>query len=112
MPGRTTRGFRPGPIPAGPLGRRARRRRGRRPRAGRRRRQVAWRVEIEYSDDPAFADRPYQQARYATKPKRKKAGWYAGDLHVHAEHSALGDATMRETFDYAFRHGAGSTSSR
>jgi hypothetical protein len=30
-------------------------------------------------------------------------GWYAGDLHVHAEHSALGDATMTETFDHAFR---------
>ena len=52
--------------------------------------------------DPAFADRPYRKTRYRTKPKRKKAGWYTGDLHVHAEHSALGDATMRETFGYAF----------
>ena len=30
-------------------------------------------------------------------------GWYAGDFHVHAEHSSLGDATMTEAFDYAFR---------
>ena len=24
-------------------------------------------------------------------------------MHVHAEHSALGDATMTETFDFAFK---------
>ncbi len=36
------------------------------------------------------------------RPSRS-AGWYAGDFHVHAEHSSLGDATMTETFDYAFR---------
>jgi hypothetical protein len=57
---------------------------------------------VEYSSDPAFADQPYRKTRYSTRPKRKKAGWYTGDLHVHAEHSALGDATMRETFGYAF----------
>jgi len=34
---------------------------------------------------------------------RSEPGWYAGDMHVHAEHSALGDATMTETFDFAFR---------
>ena len=103
VPGKTTRGFRPGPIRPGrwsaELGLAAI--------AGRELGdaddRVAWRVEIEYSSDPAFADQPYRKARYPAKPKRKKAGWYTGDLHVHAEHSALGDATMRETFDYAFR---------
>ena len=64
--------------------------------------RVAWRVEVEYGRDPAFADRPYRKARYPAKPKRGKAGWYTGDLHVHAEHSALGDATMREVFASAF----------
>ncbi len=103
VPGKTTRGFRPGPARPGrwfaELGLAAI--------AGRELGdaddRVAWRVEVEYSRDEAFADQPYRKARYPAKPKRKKAGWYTGDLHVHAEHSALGDATMRETFDYAFR---------
>ena len=103
VPGKTTRGFRPGPIRPGrwsaELGLAAIAGRD----LGDADDRVAWRVEVEYSSDPAFADRPYRKARYPSKPKRKKAGWYTGDLHVHAEHSALGDATMRETFDYAFR---------
>ena len=102
VPGKTTRGFRPGPVPAGrwyaELGLAAIAGQALGDADGR----VAWRVEAEFSSDPAFADRPYEKTRYSTKPKRKKAGWYAGDLHVHAEHSALGDATMRETFGYAF----------
>jgi hypothetical protein len=105
VPGKTTRGFRPGPIRPGrwfaELGLAAI--------AGRELGdaddRVAWRVEVEYSNDPAFADRPYRKTRYAAKPKVRRAGWYAGDLHVHAEHSALGDATMRETFGYAFGRG-------
>ena len=101
--GKTTRAFRPGPIRPGvwaaELGVA-----GVVPRAlgdfdGR----VAWRVEIELSDDPAFADEPYRPARFDSRPARDRPGWYAGDMHVHAEHSAYGDATMREAFDYAFR---------
>lgn len=102
VPGKTTRGFRPGPVPAGawaaelgvaavvspsegdPDG-------------------VAWRVEVELSRDPAFANEPYRPAAYDPRPAKRAAGWYAGDFHVHAEHSALGDATMTEVFDYAFR---------
>jgi hypothetical protein len=64
--------------------------------------KVSWRVEIELSRDPAFANQPYEPADYDESPARSKPGWYAGDTHVHAEHSALGDATMSETFDYAF----------
>jgi hypothetical protein len=64
--------------------------------------RVAWRLEVELSSDPSFADEPYRPADYDARPARRAAGWYAGDLHVHAEHSALGDATIRETLDYAF----------
>ena len=64
--------------------------------------KVGWRVEIEFADDPAFADEPYKPARYDPRPVRRKPGWYSGDFHVHAEHSAYGNATMTSTFDYAF----------
>ena len=102
-PGKTTRGFIPGPIKPGewavelglaaivpqtlgdPDG------------------KVGWRVEIQLSSDPAFADEPYQPALYDTTPAKRGAAWYAGDFHVHAEHSALGDATMTETFGFAFK---------
>jgi hypothetical protein len=65
--------------------------------------KVAWRVEIDLADDPAFADEPYKPAPYDSRPAKREPGWYAGDFHVHAEHSAYGDATMTESFDYAFR---------
>jgi hypothetical protein len=64
--------------------------------------KVGWRVEIELADDPAFADEPYRETRYDRSPARRWPGWYEGDFHVHAEHSGYGDATMTETFDYAF----------
>ena len=103
VPGKTTRGFRPGRILPGrwtaELGLAAIAGRELGDTDG----KVAWRIEIEYSSDPAFADQPYRKTPYPAKPKIKKAGWYLGDLHVHAEHSALGDATMRETFAYAFK---------
>lgn len=98
VPGRTTRGFLPGPIPpgtwaaelgvafVGPADDA----------------QADFRVEIELSDDPAFAAEPYEPAPYDDSPANPSPGWYVGDLHVHAEHSALGDATMTEVFDYAF----------
>jgi hypothetical protein len=63
---------------------------------------VAWRVEVDLIDDPAYADQPYVPAKYSEAPVKAAPGWYAGDLHVHGEHSALDDAPMKEVFDYAF----------
>jgi hypothetical protein len=103
VPGKTTRAFRPGPIPAGQwaveLGVAAVVSQAEGDLDGR----VEWRVEIELARDPSFADEPYRPARYRRRPARRRAGWYAGDLHVHAEHSAYGDATMSEALGYAFR---------
>ena len=100
-PGKTTRAFRPGPIHRGEwavelglasIASRPADSDG----------KVAYRVEIELSDDQRFADKPYAPAPYDSGPARSRPGWYAGDMHVHGEHSALGDAPLREVFDYAF----------
>jgi hypothetical protein len=103
VPGKTTRAFRPGPIPAGrwavELGVAAVVSQADGDLDGR----VEWRVEIELSDDPSFADEPYRPVQYGRRPARPRPGWYAGDLHVHAEHSAYGDATTSEALGYAFR---------
>jgi uncharacterized repeat protein (TIGR01451 family) len=103
VPGKTTRGFLPGPVPAGEwaveLGVAAVVSQSQGDLDG----KVSWRVEIDWADDPAFANEPYQPAPYDTTAANPNPGWYAGDFHVHAEHSSLGDATMTETFDYAFR---------
>lgn len=64
--------------------------------------RVGWRVEIDLIDDPSFADEPYEPVPYDERPANPNPGWYEGDFHVHARNSAPGDATMRETFDYAF----------
>jgi len=102
-PGKTTRAFRPGPIEPGQwaaeLGVA-----GVVPQSlGDADGKVAWRVEVELSRSPAQADEPYRPARYDPTPAKSRPGWYAGDMHVHGEHSALGDATMREVFDFAFK---------
>jgi hypothetical protein len=101
--GRTTRGFLPGPIPAGTwaaeLGVGAVVPADEGDEDG----LADWRVEIELSEDLAFDDDPYLPEPYDATPANPNPGWYAGDMHVHAEHSALGDATMTETFDFAFR---------
>ncbi len=102
-PGKTTRAFLPGPIDAGEwaveLGVAAVVPRS----LGDFDEKVAWRVEIDLADDPAFADEPYRPAKYDTTPANHTGGWYAGDMHVHAEHSAYGDATITEVLDYAYR---------
>jgi hypothetical protein len=102
VPGRTTRGFLPGPIPPGEWALEL----GVAyvvPEPGDADGQAAWRVELELSDDPAFAAEPYAPAPYDSTPARIGPDWYAGDMHVHGEHSALGDATMSEVFEFAFR---------
>ncbi len=100
--GHTTRGFVPGPVPAGEwaveLGVAAVASQAEGDSDG----KVAWRVEVDVSDDPLWESAPYVAAPYDSAPARSEPGWYAGDFHVHAEHSSLGDATMRESFDYAF----------
>jgi len=105
VPGRTQRGFLPGKIKPGEwaaeLGVAAVISKAEGDATG----AVQWRVEIALSSDPAFAAERYRPKRYDRKPTIRDAGWYAGDCHVHAEHSALGDATMRETFGYAFGKG-------
>ena len=63
---------------------------------------VAWRLEIFTGNDPRDLDQPWQPTAYDETPANEAAGWYKGDFHVHAEHSAPSDASMRETFDYAF----------
>lgn len=103
VPGRTTRGFLPGPLPPGTwaaelgVGAVLSAEEGDDDGA------MAFRLEFARSDDPAFAADPYVPAPYASEPVRSGPGWYTGDMHVHAEHSALGDATMTEVFDFAFR---------
>ena len=102
VPGRTTRGYLPGPIPAGrwaaELGVAAVVSQAEGDADG----KVAWRVEVELKSDPAFAAQPYEPASYDPRPAKGGPGWYQGDLHVHGEHSALGDAPMAEVFGYAF----------
>jgi hypothetical protein len=63
---------------------------------------VGWRLEVFLGDDPDDASSPWAPTRYDSRPVRNKASWYRGDFHVHAEHSSPNDASMRETFDYAF----------
>ena len=69
---------------------------------------VGWRLEILLGRSPADRDQRWRPTSYRTAPGNKKPGWYKGDFHVHAEHSGPGDATMEETFNYAFSpEGAG-----
>ena len=107
-PGKTSRGYRPGPIPAGKwaaeLGVAAVVPASQGDLDG----SVAWRVELQLARDPAFADEPYTPRAYDTRPARRTAGWYAGDVHVHSEQSgdAKHAAPVPPIFDYAFRSAA------
>src|SRR5688500_16716486 len=63
---------------------------------------VSWRLEVFTGADTGDLDSPWTPTPYDEAPAATGPGWYKGDFHVHAEHSAPGDASMRETFDYAF----------
>ena len=57
--------------------------------------KVAWRVEIDLSTDPLWESDSIRTRALRLEPRpAPQPGWYAGDFHVHAEHSSLGDATM------------------
>ena len=100
VPGRTMRSFVPGPLPAGPWaaelglanidptdldgG-------------------VDYRVEVRYYNDPSFDDEPYTRPAHDPSPVRTGAAWYAGDFHVHAEHSGDAQASFTDVLNYAFR---------
>ncbi len=103
VPGRTTRGFVPGPVEPGEWAAEFGVASVAGPDEGDADGAVAWRLEIELDDARIPVSDRYRPARHSARPVRSKPGWYAGDLHVHGEHSALGDATMREVFDDAFR---------
>jgi len=99
--GRTTRAYEPGTIPGGEwvaeLGLAAISTSA----EGNLDNAVAWRVDVQTTSSPSFADEPYAPAAYDSTPARAGAGWYAGDFHVHGEHEP-GNALMRKTLDYAF----------
>lgn len=63
---------------------------------------VRWRLEFFIESLASDLDAAWEPAPYHETPARSEPGWYKGDVHVHAEHSSPNDASMRETFDYAF----------
>jgi hypothetical protein len=95
--GRTTRAYRPGPIPAGewavelglayidPADTDG----------------VHYHVRVETSSDGIWSNDPYAPSGYSSAPVRTTPGWYAGDLHVHGEQEP-GNAPMSQTFARAF----------
>jgi len=99
----TTVGFLPGAIPAGRWAAEIGVAAVSTPTEGDLDSSVAWRLEFYSASLASDVDDPWQPAAYDTTPANPNAGWYKGDMHVHAEHSSPADATMRETFDYAFK---------
>ena len=104
VPGKTTRGFIPGPIKPGQwaaeLGVAAVIPQSEGDADG----KVKWRVEIDLANDPVLRRRalPARPLRHHAGARARRAGT-RGDMHVHAEHSAYGNAPMSEVFGYAFK---------
>ena len=102
--GATSRGYRPGPIRPGKwaveLGVAA----VVPPEQGDADGTVRWRVELQLERDPAFAKPTPPGPRYDTRPARRGPAWFAGDFHVHTEHSgdAKQNAPAGAVFQYAF----------
>jgi hypothetical protein len=99
----TTVGFLPGAIPAGVWAAEIGVAAVSGPTEGDLDSSVAWRLEIFTASVASDVDDPWQPTPYDTTPAKATPGWYVGDMHVHAEHSNPADATMQETFDYAFK---------
>ncbi len=99
--GKTTRAYEPGSVPGGEwiaeLGLAAISNSS----EGNSDSEVDWRVDVQTTTSPTFADDPHAPAAYDSSAVRSSPGWYAGDFHVHGEHEP-GNALMRETLDYAF----------
>lgn len=96
IPGRTTRAYKPGPIPAGQwaieLG------------AGYidpANTGVDWTIEVTPSSAPEWADDEFEPTPYAPNTASASAGWYTGDLHVHGEQEP-GNALIGDSLDLAF----------
>lgn len=101
-PEQATVGFNPGPIPAGEWAAEIGVAAVAGPEEGDPDGSVSWRLEVFTDNLASDLDAPWQPALYDETPASTESGWYKGDFHVHAEHSAPGDASMDETFDYAF----------
>jgi len=101
-PEQATIGFLPGPIPAGEWAAEIGVAAVAGPDEGDPDGSVGWRLELFVTSFAADLDAPWQPTPYDETPARSEAGWYKGDVHVHAEHSSPNDASMGETFDYAF----------
>ena len=65
---------------------------------------MGWRVEIELSSDPSFADEPYEPAplRLDARPAPRGAGTAATCTSTRSTPRS-GDATMTETFGFGFK---------
>lgn len=103
--GATSRGYEPGPIPAGTWGVELGVAAVVPVTQGDLDGRVNWRVELRLESDPAYATPAYRPAAYDETPAKTGPGWYSGDFHVHTDQS--GDAKHRadadEVFDYSFK---------
>ncbi|HVL82428.1 MAG TPA: CehA/McbA family metallohydrolase [Actinomycetota bacterium] len=98
----TTVGFNPGPVPAGEWAAEIGVASVAGPEEGDPDGSVSWRLEVYWDHRAADLVDPYEPTAYDVTPARSEPGWYKGDLHVHARHSAPQDASMMEAFGYAF----------
>lgn len=95
-----TLGFRPGPIAAGEWAAELGIAAVAGPHEGDPDGKVNWTLEVYL--ETADQGTPWVPTPYDETPANLNPDWYAGDFHVHAEHSNRNDATMREVFDFAF----------
>lgn len=95
-----TLGFRPGPIPPGEWAAEIGVAAVAGPTEGDPDGTVNWTLEVFL--DTADQGAPWTPTPYDTTSANPNPGWYAGDFHVHGEHSNPADASTRAVLDYAF----------